>query len=102
MSKAAVRVKATLDITADSDEQLTEFCIRHLRDRGYSVRDPNDEHETPAQFMKRLGILSHETLNGALVQPDCPPVKVHRGRSGRLIWIQSNDAFDAFVRRNIA
>jgi hypothetical protein len=102
MSQAAVQVKATLDITAESEDQLTEFCIRHLRDRGYGVRDPKDEHETPAQFMKRLGVMSHETINRALVQPDCPPVKVHRGRSGRLIWIRSNDDFDAFVRRNKA
>jgi hypothetical protein len=92
-----VQFKATLDVTAKNEEAVTEFCIAHLKERGYSVTQPHLKWETPKEMIARLRIC-YETLSRRARDPNRPNVAIHRGSSGRLIQICSNADFDAFCR----
>lgn len=102
MSEPLVQFEVTLKVTGPTEQHVTDYCILHLRDRGFSVRRPSDTAawETVKQFCARLDIHS-QTLNRALARPDRPEVNIQYGTSGRrIIGIQRNDNFDAFVTRN--
>jgi hypothetical protein len=87
-----------LDVSAKSEAHVTEFCIAHLRERGYHVAPPNEKWETPSEFLARLGV-SAMSLHRALRRSGCPNVAAHRTPTGRILELCSNQAFDAFVKR---
>lgn len=102
MSEALVQFDVTMRVTGPTDDHVTDYCILHLKDRGYNVTSATDKRETVAQFIKRLRVC-HETLYRSLKERDCPPVNIRRGKKGvRIVWIISNPLFDEFVTRNKA
>ena len=93
-----VRFEATFNVTGESEEHVTAFCVAHLRERGFDVAPANQEWEQMNEFCRRLKI-HHMTFYRAMEQPDRPNVLVKRGATGRFVEILSNPAFDAFVTR---
>jgi hypothetical protein len=96
-----VEFRLQLDVTAKSESLVTDYCIAHLRERGYHVAAPNEKWETPKEFNQRLGI-NHQGLQRALHRPGRPNVAVtynpRRGKGcHRVLAICSNADFDAFV-----
>jgi hypothetical protein len=94
----------TLTVKAGGEEIVTQYCIDHLRERGYAVTAPGEKWETASEFNKRLGIC-WEGIHRALKRPGCPGVLIDwtsgRGPNNRRIrGICSNPAFDAFVVRH--
>jgi hypothetical protein len=94
----------TLTVKAGGEQVVTDYCVAHLRERGYSVTAPGEKWETAAQFNKRLGIC-WQGIHRALKRPGCPNVLIKygpgRGPGGkRIAGICSNPAFDAFVTRH--
>jgi hypothetical protein len=92
----------TLTVSGESEQIVTDYCIAHLRERGYAVAPPNEKWETPSEFNTRLGICA-VGITRALIRPGCPNVAIHyaNGRgphSKRIHSICSNAAFDAFVK----
>lgn len=99
MSEAVVQFDVTMRVTAPTEDHVTDYCITHLKARGYTVIKTTEQKETLAQFVKRLDIC-HETFYRSLDQPDCPQIEIRRGGKGRIIWLISNPVFDEFVTRN--
>ena len=78
---------------------LEKWAIAHLKERGFSVRAP-DQWETAGEFCRRLQI-HNETLRRNAERSDKPHVVIQRGAvSGKIVAILSNPDFDAFVVRN--
>jgi hypothetical protein len=96
-----VQFKATLDVTAQSEQVVTEFAIAHLKQRGYDVAAPNEKWETLRAFLRRIGV-RYDAFYKSLNHRARPNVLVrrHRGGAGRIAEICSNAAFDAFCRRH--
>ena len=99
MSDKAVQFEVVFKVKAPTEQLITDYCITHLRDRGYSVTRPRATLETVSQFIARLGIC-YETLHRSLKRPGCPNVEINRGDSGRITSILSNAEFDQFCLRN--
>lgn len=98
---AGVAFKMTLDVTAKSEQAVTEFAIEHLRGRGYYVAKPDEPWEKNGAFCKRVGLYPHrirEAIERYKLRGG-PPIQVDaRGQSGRIVFIQSNPNFDNFCR----
>jgi hypothetical protein len=97
-------IRLTLSVKAGSESVLTEFCIAHLRERGYAVTAPNEKWETPSEFNRRLEI-GYELIHRTLKRPGCPAVLIEYGpgrgpHNRRILGICSNPAFEAFVLQN--
>jgi hypothetical protein len=94
-------VKVTIEIEAAKEAAVTEFAIKFLRDRGYSVTPPNEQWETAREFNQRVGV-GKTAIRRALKRPGCPNVFINWGRhfrEKRIVGICSNADFDAFVKR---
>ena len=89
-------------IDAPSQEDIDRKFIEYLRDRGYHVAEPNEAWETLAEFMRRNRLRKNESFHAALTAWEARGHKILRlvGKSGRIIELLSNPAFDAFCRRN--
>lgn len=87
-----------LDVTGNSEAVVTEFCIGHLRERGYAVAPPNEKWETMKEFLARLDT-SWSNFRRCLADPRRPHVLIHPS-ARRVSEILSNAAFDAFVKRH--
>lgn len=91
--------KVMIEIEAAKEAAVTAFAIKFLTDRGYNVAQASERWERLNEFCGRLGI-HHMTFYRAMERPDRPNVLVKRGlKTDRLMEIQSNAAFDAFVTR---
>lgn len=92
-------VSISLQISAPNEAALETWAIKHLEERGFSVRAAHDEWESTKEFCARLHI-HWQTLDRNMSAPGCPNVVVRRGATGRLIEILSNEHFDEFITRN--
>ena len=99
-----IEFKATLDISGKSEDFVTEYCIQHLKQRGYNFTEPNEEWETPTEFMARVKLKRWSSFHR--------DVRIWLGRGGtlllrrsspggrRIMELLSNPGFDTFCRRN--
>jgi hypothetical protein len=97
-----VQFKATLDITAQSEEIVTAWAIDHLKERGYQVEKANEQWEKPKAFCRRVGIYGNklneyitrfEMRGNGRVLVDRAPGKMQRIRA-----LRSCPAFEGFIR----
>jgi phage host-nuclease inhibitor protein Gam len=97
-----VRFHATLDVTAASEQAVTEFAIAHLRERGFHVTEGNETWESVRDFLTRVHMSKHESLTRSIIKWKARGhhIPVRRGPTGRLIELASNPEFDAFVTRH--
>lgn len=93
-----VEFKVRLDVSAKGEAIVTDFCVQHLRERGYHVAESREHWETPSQFNKRIGVCK-EAIHRALRRPNCPNVVIQRTTTGRIRELLSNAPFEAFVKR---
>jgi len=86
-----------------ADAVVTEFAVKHLRERGYNVAPANSKWEKKKDFMRRLGLTHHESVNRdvQLWKKRGGTVEVQRSPTGYLREILSNPAFDEFCQRHI-
>jgi hypothetical protein len=56
-----VHFKVTLEVTAKSQDVLTQFCADHLKTIGYNVSPSHSNWERLKDFMRRLGLERHES-----------------------------------------
>lgn len=96
MNVDAVRISLSID--APNEKALFDWAVKHLEERGYSVRPPNEKWETGSDFCRRLRIHS-QTFKRAADHPQRPNVIIFCGQSGRILELLSNPDFDAFVLR---
>jgi hypothetical protein len=94
-------VGETRNDASDAIDKLRElWAIKFLRERGYDVARANEHWEKTNAFCWRLKIHT-ETLRRALLKSVRPTVLVRRGeKTGRIMEILSNPAFEAFLTRN--
>jgi len=92
-------VSISFQISAPNEAALETWAIKHLEERGYSVRAAHQNWETAKEFCARLHV-HWQTLDRNMAAQGCPNVIVRRGATGRLIEILSNADFDAFITRN--
>lgn len=92
----------TLTLEGLSSEALTAAMIKHLEELGYGVTEPNENWETPAEFLRRVGLRKHELLRRSIRywEERGHTVLCNRGPHGRIKELLSNPAFDTFCRRN--
>lgn len=92
----------TLTLEAPDQGMINLKLVAYLRDQGYHVADPNDTWETITQFLRRNGLRKYESFHRALRAYEGRGNKIYRrvGKTGRIIELLSNPAFDAFCRRN--
>lgn len=88
---------------ASGTGEMVEFARRFLEEQGYLVEKALlrvRRRETLGQLCARLGVhwkvASRRLRHGA-----CPPHEAQRGARGRLVWVVSNEAVDAFLRMEI-
>jgi hypothetical protein len=93
----------TLTVKAGGEQVVTDYCIAHLRERGYHIAAPNENWETAREFNKRLDVCA-AAIHRALRREGCPNVLIHfgagKGKEGRIMGICSNPAFEAFLKRH--
>lgn len=94
---------ATLNITAKSENALTEYALQHLKERGYHVTRPKENWESVRDFLKRVKMNRHEKLSRKLKKWEERGYKipVRRGKSGRAIELLSNPKFEEFLTQII-
>jgi len=97
-----VRYSLNLQISAGTEEALTEFAREHLISQGYHVAAPNDKWEKLGEFMIRVGMANYESVHRSidLFRQRGGTIVVDRTRTGRVMGIMSNVEFDKFVKRN--
>lgn len=91
-------ITATLQINAPDSASLEEAMAESLRGTGWVVSKPRSLGETPASFCERIGI-HPGSLRRLLSLPECPPVQIKAGPSGRALRLWPDAAFDAFIIR---
>ena len=93
-----VNFKVTLDVTAASEDAVTEFAIGHLRGRGYTVSAPHAKWEPLGEFMRRLGLSRHEAVHRYIHSWEARghSIPVRLGPTKSLRELCSNPEFDAF------
>ncbi len=89
-----------MNITASCTEAFIRYAIHFLRNHGYEVIVPNEKWETPKAFNARLHICKHG-LTRALCRYDHPICKVIRSKTGRILKVLSNKAFDEYVKAGL-
>lgn len=89
--------KFTLSLECPTTEALNDAMIAHLQGQGYHVDPPGKKWEKPAEFCARVGLkIGHFREK---VEHPCAPFRLtNRGKSGRVLEILSNRAFDEFCR----
>lgn len=95
-----VQFRATLDVTAASEDVVTGFAIDHLRERGYSVTAPNEKWETLGEFMRRNQISRHEAVHRYIAAWETRghKIPVRLSPTKCLRELCSNPEFDAFCQ----
>ncbi len=93
------RFEAQMNVTASCADDFIRYAIHYLRNCGYEVIPPNEKWETPKQFTARLHICKHG-LKRALCKYDAPICKVIRSKTGRILSVLSNAAFDKYCKRH--
>lgn len=88
-----------MDITAQSEDSFIRFATHFLRNLGYEVVPPHEKWERPKDFNNRLHLCKHG-LSRALSKYNAPICKVIRSKTGRILNVLSNAAFDEYCRRN--
>jgi len=96
-----VRLRALLGVTG-TEACVTEFAVKHLRERAYHVAPPHAQWEKKKDFMRRLGLTHHESVNRdvTLWKKRGGTVEVQTSPRGYLREILSNPAFDEFCQRH--
>ena len=85
-----------LAIEGANDLAIDEWAIGWLKSRGYVVA-PLENWEMPGEMCKRLKVSSAH-LSSTLKDRRCPkPLDEIRGESGRLSYLVSHPALDAFI-----
>ena len=88
-----------LAIEGTSDEDIDQWCIARLKGRGYGMARL-DNWETPKEVCKRLKVSSAH-LSSTLRDRKCPlPIDVIRGPTGRVNYLVSHPALDAFITKH--
>jgi len=73
--------------------------IQWLRERGYNC-DKAEDWETPRELCERLHI-GCSFVSQALRRPNCPkPLDISRGPTGRITYLRSTPALDAFLTKH--
>jgi len=92
----------TLDVTAKNQGVLTQFCADHCRSVGYNVAPAHAKWESKREFMKRLGLKNHDSVNRDietwLARGNTLPLD--RAPTGKLMELLSNTDFEAFCKRH--
>jgi hypothetical protein len=97
------RIQITLNPAQSSDAALAAAFREYLEARGYAVHEPRGLWENPATIGARLDVHPF-TITRRLHRWEKMgrTLPVRSGASGRLIELQSNKEFDAFVTANTA
>jgi hypothetical protein len=98
-----VQIEITMKVAAKNQDVLTQFCADHLRSAGYNVAPANSKWESKREFMKRLGLKNHDSVNRDidLWIARGNNLVLHRARpGGKIMEILSNSDFDAFCKRH--
>jgi hypothetical protein len=97
-----VHFKLTLDVTAKSQDVLTQFCSDHLRSIGWHVAPAHSKWESVKGFMTRLGIERHASVHRdiKLWKSRGFTVEINKSQTGYLREILSNADFDEFCLRH--
>lgn len=88
----------TLTVKAGGEQVVTDYCIAHLRARGFAVTPPNENWELMKNFLKRLDI-SAMHFHRCMKIPHRPDALFYP-TPRRVMEILSNPAFDAFAKRH--
>jgi hypothetical protein len=81
-----------------SDDEHINAAIDLLRGNGYSVLLAGNFHwETPGEFRSRLQV-STAHFDRRVKAPNCPCFLAERGPSGRILKLQSNPDFEAWMK----
>jgi hypothetical protein len=93
-------VRFRVEFVASTRDGLIEQLAEFMGAEGYFV-SKKIAWEKTGDFRKRMN-LAVEGLQRILASPLCPPVELHRGRGcnghqGKLLAINSNPLFEAFV-----
>jgi hypothetical protein len=97
-----VQLKVTLEVTAKSEDVLTQFCADHLRSIGYNVAQSHAKWESLKEFMARLGLERHASIHRdiKLWRERGNTVQTFQAPTGKLMELLSNTDFDAFCKRH--
>lgn len=96
-----VGFQVRLDVSGKSEAVVTDYCITHLRQRGYYVAAPGAAWEKPRAFCKRVGMYPHRLHEWVerYQRRGVLPIQVERPTpDGSISALQSNPAFDDFCR----
>ena len=86
-------------IEAPNDLAIDEWAIGWLKSRNYVVA-LSENWEMPGEMCKRRKVSSAH-LSSTLKDRRCPkPLDEIRGESGRLSYLVSHPALDAFIRKH--
>ena len=86
------------NLYARTDDDRINAAIDLLRGNGYSVLLAGNFHwETPGEFRSRLQV-STAHFDRRVKAPSCPCFLAERGPSGRILKLQSNPDFEAWMR----
>jgi hypothetical protein len=96
-SENAMKTPEAFEIDVD-DERISQ-AIDLLKSSGYTVIRSLDECDMlrPSDLRKRV-FLKPSAFALRLSHPACPPFLCARGPSGRIRWLQPNDALLAWLR----
>jgi hypothetical protein len=85
-----------------ADDAVTGFAVQHLRERGYNISESRQNWESKKEFMARLGLENHDSVNRdiRLWRKRGGTILTYHGASGKLMEILSNTDFDAFCKRH--
>ena len=83
-------------IEGTSDTDIEQWCISWLKARGFAVGKV-DNWETPKEMASRLNVSSAH-LSSTLKDRRCPrPLDAIKGDTGRVNYLVSHPALDAFI-----
>lgn len=82
-------------LCSDDPAGLTNLCTAWLREQGYHIYPPGMK-EIPSEICRRLGIHIN-TFASRTRHSGCPPFEADRDSSGRVRWLRSHQALDAWL-----
>jgi len=88
--------------TFETEDQMLNWAIEQLRQRGYAVQSTGFKVEmiSPADLQRRYGLKS-VAFHKRLHHVKCPPFRSENGDSGRLIWIYTNPELVAWLSQPV-
>lgn len=92
-------IKITLDVTADCDAVLEQYCANFLKERGWYIVAPSEPWEKAGAFCRRVKVNPsklQEIISRYEVRTRNSVKLDRRGVSKRIMTIQRNPEFEAF------